>query len=181
MESDTNEPLGLSRCVQMYHLNLHEPDLNHVKKRGHHSCWKYPSWSPFSLSLYLSVSQIQPQHTLTQAHSEPGVSSNPTAPISTFKRSGLHMPLISTYRCLIYLSDGLTLHLLSQTNALFNRQMDHGPSTFLLQSLQMTASSPLRKQSDNATGHVSSPSVTKHLPQQPRGRWVWVVYNQVRG
>lgn len=42
--------------------------------------------------------------------------------------SGLHMPLISTYCCLIYLSEGLTLHLLSQTEALFRRQMDHTPS-----------------------------------------------------
>lgn len=38
------------------------------------------------------------------------------------------MPLISTYCCLIYLSERLTLHLLSQTEALFHRQMDHGRS-----------------------------------------------------
>lgn len=70
-----------------------------------------------SFFFYLSVSHIQPQHTCTHTHS-PGGSSNPTPPVSTFMRSGLHMPLISTYCCLIYLSEGLTLHLLSQTNVL---------------------------------------------------------------
>lgn len=44
--------------------------------------------------------------------------------------SRLHMPLISTYCCLIYLSKGLTLHLLLQTNPLFHDQMNQRPYTF---------------------------------------------------
>lgn len=39
-----------------------------------------------------------------------------------------------------------------------------------IHSLQMTTSFLLWKQSDNDTGHDSSPSTTKRLPQQPRGR-----------
>lgn len=51
----------------------------------------------------------------------------PHTPVSTFMRSGLHMLLISTHCCLVYLSEGLTPHLLSQTEDLLRRQMDHPP------------------------------------------------------
>lgn len=68
---------------------------------------------PFCYFLSLSVCHTQTHtETYTYAHSQPSRSIKPYTPISTFMRYGLHMPLISTYCCLIYLSQGLTLHLL---------------------------------------------------------------------
>lgn len=81
-------------------------------------------------------------------------------------RPGLHMPLISTYCCLIYLSPELTLHLLSQPTLSAMSRWTNAPPRFLrIRTVQMTVSFPLCKRSDNSLPHVS---FTKSLPLQLR-------------
>lgn len=162
------------------HLKHLESDRVRKKKIHSHNLSKN-----FAISL---------SHTHTYIDIPVGTS-DPRALISTFMRPERHMPLISTYCCLIYLSQGLTLHLLLCKKKLQKKNPEP------LSPLRPDAATPLHdgflsplwKHFDRDLARVSPPllippplkaslhgSGSRPPPIHPTLP-VWVVYGHVRG